>query len=196
MELESAHSIEYLVCFHMKIRFLIIVIAIAVSTSIDVNQVYGPTPFGYDGNYPRNTTGDYDHCFDYVTDPEYGVVTQNSTHRLDIEDCEWKMYLDGPIIADNYPPGSPIPEQDIPINENCEPGTTYQDGICLVSSEQEPDEIFGTWEATYDKWPPVDLSASCALDGVLAMWVYQYIVNPLCGMGIQIIPDYECNCNI
>jgi len=40
-------------------------------------------------SYPRDTTGDYDHCFDNP-DPEYGVVTQNSTHRLNIKDCEWQ----------------------------------------------------------------------------------------------------------
>lgn len=45
------------------------------------------TPFGY----PRDTAGNYDHCFSYKTDPEYGVEIQNSTHILNLENCEWEL---------------------------------------------------------------------------------------------------------
>ena len=45
-------------------------------------------------------------------------------------------------------PGSPIPEpeQDNPVYENCGPGTTYQDGICVV------DEIENSTTSSSDKW--------------------------------------------
>ncbi len=45
------------------------------------------TPFGY----PRDTAGNYDHCFSYKTDPEYGVEIKNSTHILNPENCEWEL---------------------------------------------------------------------------------------------------------
>ncbi len=45
------------------------------------------TPFGYYESL-RDTTGNYDHCFSYKTDPEYGVEIQNRTHILGL-DCEW-----------------------------------------------------------------------------------------------------------
>ena len=45
------------------------------------------TPFGY----PKDHTGNFDHCFSYKTDPEYGVEIKNSTHILNPENCEWEL---------------------------------------------------------------------------------------------------------
>ena len=56
------------------------------------------------------------------------------------------------------------------------------------------DYTFGKVEVSYRNLP--DLRASCAFDGQIVMWFYQFIVNPLCEIGIQMIPDYECNCNV
>jgi len=56
------------------------------NSGITLDRTVYTTPFGY----PRDTTGNYDYCFSYKTDPEYGVEIQNSTHILNIENCEWK----------------------------------------------------------------------------------------------------------
>ena len=45
------------------------------------------TPFGY----PRDHEGNFDHCFSYKTDPEYGVEIKNSTHILNGANCEWEL---------------------------------------------------------------------------------------------------------
>ncbi|TFH02991.1 MAG: hypothetical protein E4G77_01490 [Nitrosopumilus sp.] len=38
--------------------------------------------------HPRDAIGNYDHCFSYKADPEYGVEIQNSTNVLNAENCE------------------------------------------------------------------------------------------------------------
>jgi len=94
------------------------------------------------------------------------------------------------------PEPEPEPVHDIPIYYDCGPGTVLQDGVCIVTSESKPDKTNGQWgEPSYEKFPPPDLRASCAFDGVIAMWFYKFIVNPLCEVGVQIIPDYECHCD-
>ncbi len=50
------------------------------------------------------------------------------------------------------------PEQDSLILENCGPGTTLQDGICLVSSGNEDSVTDAKWEDTFnEKEPPPNL---------------------------------------
>ena len=94
-----------------------------------------------------------------------------------------------------YAEPEPEPEQDIQIYDNCGPGTILQDGVCIVTSENKSVDTTVKWEAPYEKLPQPNLRASCTFDGVITMWFYQFIVNPLCEIGIQIIPDYECNCD-
>jgi hypothetical protein len=90
----------------------------------------------------------------------------------------------------------PVPEPKLDtLYENCGPGTTLQYGICVVTSESKPDDTNGKWEAPYQKASQPNLRASCAFDGEITMWFYQFIVNPLCEIDIQIISDYECICD-
>lgn len=70
---------------------------------IEKPLVYPRGGFGY----PRDTTGNYDHCFSYETDPEYGVEIQNSTHRLNPENCDWE-YIGPATNSINKWPGAPI----------------------------------------------------------------------------------------
>lgn len=58
------------------------------NSGIGIDRTVYTTPFGSSW---RDTTGNYDHCFSYKTDPEYGVQIQNSTHILNPENCEWVL---------------------------------------------------------------------------------------------------------
>ena len=58
-----------------------------INSGITLDRTVYTSPFGY----PRDTTGNYDHCFSYKTDPEYGVEVQNSTHTLNLENCKWEL---------------------------------------------------------------------------------------------------------
>jgi len=49
----------------------------------------------------------------------------------------------------NLPLPEPEPEQDIPENGNCGPGTTLQDGICVVNSENENTDTNVKWGGPY-----------------------------------------------
>lgn len=137
-------------------------------------------PVGYSLNAPHlpEMIG-----LDYHKDPQI-VLDQ-------IDDLEPKYVKGGPAPMDLIPE----PVSDTPIYENCGLGTILQDGVCVVTLEQESVDTFGKWEAPYEKLPQPNLRASCSFDGVIAMWFYQFIVNPLCEIGIQIMPDYECNCS-
>lgn len=104
--------------------------------------------------------------------------------------------LDFPAIVYAGPDLVPEPVQDTPVNETCGPGTIFQDGICVVTSESQSADTSVKWGSSYGNSSPPNLRASCSFDGVIVMWFYQYIVNPLCENGVQIIPDYDCNCDV
>ncbi len=138
-------------------------------------------------------------CTEFVVDgvKQYRMAQWLDEHKI----SDWENHYDPSLCFKWFPPISnsmPIPEPEpfIIINGNCGPGTILQDEICIVTSESKSTDTFEKSESPYRTLPQPNLRASCTFDGVIAMWFYQFIVNPLCEMGIQIIPDYECNCDI
>jgi hypothetical protein len=117
------------------------------------------TPFGY----PRDTTGNYDHCFSYKTDPEYGVEIQNSTHILNLENCEWES-ISEKTVSGSYELEEAlcIGGRDMIKNENCEIIGKYDPttGIPIVENKRQCDLLDGTWyddrELCDSKYAPVE----------------------------------------
>lgn len=69
------------------------------------------------------------------------------------------LYEESPVRwTHDGPLPEPEPEPDRPIPENCGPGTTLQEGICVVNSENNDTATSAKWEDTlYEKQPPPDL---------------------------------------
>lgn len=102
----------------------------------------------------------------------------------------------GPAPAHSEPAPEPEPGQYAPTPENCGPGTVLQDGICVVTSKQESSDGFEKYDSSYQKMPSPNILASCSFDGIVVMWFYQFVVHPLCEIGIHILPDYDCYCDV
>ena len=63
----------------------------------------------------------------------------------------------------------------------------------MLSYEYPPPPV--VWPGVYQQVSQPYFRASCIFDFYpFVSWFYQFIVNPLCEIGIQIIPDYECMC--
>ena len=76
------------------------------------------------------------------------------------EDCEM-------VNRDGFgaPLPEPEPEQDIPEYLNCGPGTTLQDGICVVNSENENTDMNVKWGGPYNtKQPTSNLNPTLDYD--------------------------------
>ncbi len=55
---------------------------------------------------------------------------------------------------------TPEPEPDRPVPEKCGPGTTLQDGICVVNSENDGDTTGVKWDDAYDKLNRLNVNPS------------------------------------
>ncbi len=77
----------------------------------------------------------------------------------------------------------PEPEQDIPVSENCGPGTTLQDGICVVNSENENAETNVKWGDPYqDKKTALDLDPVVNYDYELIYTIVLISIVIIAGM--------------
>ncbi len=135
-------------------------------------RIVTTTPFGY---YQRDTTGNYDHCFSYKTDPKYGVKIQNSTHILNLENCEWE--------SENTPSqlrgvlGNCACQERIKVNpdtrERCpQPELDWRNATHYIDNIQcEMKKI----EIIEDGDPPtLDLTKMCKETGQGNMWSAKY----------------------
>jgi len=81
------------------------------------------------------------------------------------------------------PPPEPEPEQDIPMYENCGPGTTLQDGICVVNSKNDNTETGVKWgDPYYEKQVTPDLKPILDYDYELIYMIILIIVGTLGGI--------------
>ena len=65
------------------------------------------------------------------------------------------LYEEAPV---RWTHDEPPPEQDRLVPENCGPGTTLQEGICVVNPENDDTATGAKWEDTLnEKQPPPDL---------------------------------------
>ena len=95
------------------------------------------------------------------------------------EDCEM-LNRDG-FGAPPLP--EPEPEQDIPENGNCGPGTTLQDGICVVNSENENTDTNVKWGGPYqDKKTAPDLDPVVDYDYELIYMIVLVTVGIIASM--------------
>ncbi|MCV0391951.1 MAG: hypothetical protein K5790_01510 [Nitrosopumilus sp.] len=87
----------------------------------------------------------------------------NTTHFIDNTDCEFIDRVEGsptyakPFSDDITKIPEPEPEQNPLEYETCGPGTTLQDGVCVVNSENENVETGVKWGSVYEKLPAPDL---------------------------------------
>ena len=93
------------------------------------------------------------------------------------ENCEM-LDRNGFAVA---PLPEPEPEQNIVENENCGPGTTLQDGICVVNSENKNTDTNMKWESAYqDKKTALD--SDSVVDYELIYLIILIIIGIIAGM--------------
>ncbi|MGD8707516.1 MAG: hypothetical protein PVI88_02390 [Nitrosopumilaceae archaeon] len=92
---------------------------------------------------------------DVVPEPMWGVVEFEIGDKvylyLDQTDDGLKFREYGSYLIE------PEPEQDKIIPDNCGPGTTLQDGICVVNPENDDISTSVKWGDAYDELPSPDL---------------------------------------